>query len=89
MIEITNDLKDMIICALRYSIGRRTYVTSQTANFIKDNPRLIDDKVRQIMLNDLNDYFNMRDNCYCIDDRCDHDTWLDLKAWLEKSDDDE
>lgn len=37
------DLQDMIISALRYALGRRTYITSETAEFIKRYPELIDE----------------------------------------------
>ena len=86
MIELKNDyvLKDMIICALRYSLGRRTYVTEETATFIKENPKLIDERVKSVMLRDLNEYFDKRTNSYHFDDECDYKVWLSLKKWLEE-----
>lgn len=85
MIKLKNDyvLKDMIICALRYALGRRTYVTEETATFIKENPKLIDRRVKSVMLNDLNQYFERRSNAYYTDDECDYQVWLSLKNWLE------
>lgn len=80
------DFQDIVISALRYALGRRTYITQSTADFIKEYPEIIDKRVKQVMLNDLNEYFNMRDNCYHIDDNCDYNTWLDLKRWLEDID---
>lgn len=53
MIEITYDLKDMIISALRYAIGRRTYIVNQTCEFIRKHPELIDERVKQVMIKDL------------------------------------
>ena len=47
------DLKDMIISALRYALGRRTYITGETAEFIKRYPELIDERVKSVMLKDL------------------------------------
>lgn len=86
MITIKNDyeLKDIVICALRYSLGRRTYITRATADFIKDNPKLIDKRVKNVMLNDLKQYFDERKQWEIKDDSCDYETWLDLKQWLEK-----
>ena len=81
------DFQDIVISALRYSLGRKTYITKSTADFIKEYPEIIDKRVKQVMLNDLEEYFNMRDNCYCIDDECDYNNWLDLKKWLEKIED--
>ena len=42
MIEVDRELKDIIICALRYSIGRRSYVTGEVADYITNHPELID-----------------------------------------------
>ena len=78
------DFQDIVISALRYALGRRTYITQSTANFIKEYPEMIDDRVKRVMLNDLNEYFNMRANAYSMDDNCDYDTWLDLKRWLDE-----
>lgn len=58
MNKISNirDLKDMLISALRYAIGRHTYIVDETIDFIKDNSFLIDGRVQSVMLNDLHDY---------------------------------
>ena len=78
------DFQDIVISALRYALGRRTYITQSTADFIKEYPEIIDERVKRVMLNDLNEYFNMRDNGYRMGDNCDYNTWLDLKKWLEE-----
>lgn len=76
------DLKDMIMCALRYSLGRRTYITGLTADFIRRYPELIDDRVKAVMLRDLEEYFKKRKFCD-IDDECDYNTWKSLYNWLK------
>lgn len=53
MIEINHDLRDMIISALRYAIGSRTYITLSTCEFIMEHPELIDERVKNVMLRDL------------------------------------
>lgn len=85
MIKIKNeyDFKDIVICALRYALGRKTYITKSTADFIKDYPEIIDSRVKHVMLKDLEEYFDCR-GTYYKDDECDYKTWLDLKEWLEK-----
>lgn len=79
------DLKDMIISALRYSLGRRTYITSETAEFIKRYPELIDERVKSVMLKDLEEYFQKRES-FKFDDECDFNTWKSLYNWLERVD---
>lgn len=83
--EDVRDLKDMIMCALRYSLGRRTYITGLTADFIKRYPELIDKRVKGVMLRDLEEYFKKREFCD-IDDECDFKTWKSLYNWLERID---
>ena len=80
-IKIDSDLKDIVICALRYALGRRTYVTFATAEFIMNNPDLIDKRVKKVMIKDLEEYFAYRD-CYYNDDDCDYESWLRLYNWL-------
>lgn len=81
MIEINRDLKDIVICALRYSIGRKTYVTSATCDFIMKNSKLIDERVKNIMLNDLK---NLED--YYDKDICDYIKFVELREFLKNLD---
>lgn len=86
MLKIKNvyDFKDITICALRYALGRRTYITGVVADFIKEYPEIIDDRVKTVMLSDIEDYLNHRKTAFYKDDECDYHTWLELKRWLEE-----
>lgn len=84
MIEITYDLKNIVISALRYALGRKTYITKETAEFIRNNPDLIDERVCIVMLRDLGRYFEDRKLWECKDDECDYHSWLALQNWLFK-----
>lgn len=84
MLEITRDLKDILICALRYALGRKTYITSLVADYIMEHKELIDDRVKQVMLKDLEWYFHLWEAGKQIDDKCDYETWYHFKKWLEK-----
>ena len=83
IIKDLHDFQDMMISALRYSLGRRTYITSETADFIKKYNEIIDERVKKIMLKDLEEYFECRD-IYYKDDECDYNTWKGLYEWLKK-----
>ena len=85
MIEVSRDLKDILICALRYALGRRTYITDLTANYIMEHPELIDNRVKKIMLEDIDKYLDSRE-IYYKDGECDYQSWLKLKKWLEELD---
>lgn len=90
MLKIKNvyDFKDILICALRYALGRRTYIPKTVAEFIKEYPEAIDSRVKMVMLKDIDEYFDCR-GTYYKDDEYDYETWLDLKKWLEKASDEE
>lgn len=84
MLEITRDLKDIVCCSLRYALWRRTYITSLISDYIMEHPELIDERVRGIMLKDIEEYLECR-NIYYKDDECDYNKWLELKNWLEEN----
>lgn len=79
MIPIDYDLKDIVISALRYAIGRKTYVTSEISEYIMEHPELIDTRVRDVMLKDLEEI----DKYYEKDD-IDYKVFDKLRKWLEK-----
>lgn len=76
-----HDFQDMIISALRYALGRSTYITGETADFIKKYSYIIDRRVKKIMLKDLEEYFDCRD-IYYKDDECDYNTWINLNEFI-------
>lgn len=81
MIEINYELQDIVLCALRYAIGRKTYVTSEVCEFIMQHSNLIDDRVKTIMLRDLEDL----NEYYKIDD-IDYLQFDTLRKWLNSID---
>ena len=81
MITIDYKLQDIVLCALRYAIGRKTYVTSEVCEFIMQHANLIDDRVKTIMLRDLEDL----DEYYEIDD-IDYLQFDTLRKWLNSID---
>ena len=78
MIEINYELQDIVLCALRYAIGRKTYVTSEVCEFIMKHPNLIDNRVKTVMLRDLEDL----DKYYKKDD-IDYLPFDTLRKWLK------
>ena len=80
--ESIYDLENILIMALRYSLGRRTYVTVEINDFIKRYPSLITERVCTIMLRDIGRYLSDREIGLIKDDKCDYDSWIDLNNWL-------
>lgn len=79
MIPIDYDLKDIVISVLRYAIGRKTYVTFEVCEYIINHPELIDKRVKDVMLKDLEDL----DEYYKKND-LDRTAFNVLRKWLEK-----
>lgn len=91
MIELKLDyvLRDMIISALRYALGRRTYITAETSEFIIENKDIIDGRMRRVMLSDLQEYLERRNKGFISDDKCDYEVWVNLYNWLSEMEVDE
>ena len=81
MIIIDYELQDIVLCALRYAIGRKTYVTSEVCASLMKHPNLIDDRVKTIMLRDLENL----DEYYKTDD-IDYLQFDTLRKWLNSID---
>lgn len=77
MLEIDRDLKDMIISAFRYALGRRSYITLTTCDYIKEHHKIVDERVKSILLNDL----KTLDMFYKVKD-IDYKTFKDFEKWL-------
>jgi len=64
------------LCALRYALGRRTYITGVVADFIISKIGNMSEKCRLIMIRDIKDAGDLGDNC-------DADNWRRLLTKLE------
>ena len=79
MLQINYELQDIVICALRYAIGRKTYITEEVCSYIREHPELIDARVKTVMLRDLEDL----DKYYKKTD-IDYTTFNLFRHWLER-----
>ncbi len=85
MIKVNSDAEDfgnVMIMALRYALGRKTYVTLEVPEFIMKNKDLISQRVCTVMLRDISQYLEDRNNKMITDDKCDYDSWVKLSNWL-------
>ena len=79
-----NEFGDIMIMALRYALGRMTYVSSEVPDFIKQNGDSINERICIVMLRDIDWYFKDRKRGLISDDECDFNSWIDLQNWLFK-----
>ena len=59
-IIIKNDymFQDIVISALRYALYRHTYIFNETIAWIRNNSEIINQRVKQVMLNDIERRFD-------------------------------
>lgn len=79
-----HDFQNIVISALRYSLGRRTYITIETSIFIQKYKELIDERMCICMLRDIERYMEDRKAGLIKDDKCDYDSWIMLQKFLFK-----
>ena len=81
-----NDFGNIMIMALRYALGRRTYVTSEVSDFIKQNKMHLTEVNKSVMIRDIEEYLDSREKGFIIDDECDKDSFVDLLKFLKAGD---
>ena len=68
----------MIVSSFRYALGRKTYIVSETAEWLRNNVSLISDRDKELMIKEITRAEE--------DDRlgwdCDKQEWLKLKEVL-------
>ena len=62
-IELNEDLQHMLISAVRYAMGRRTYIVNWTVSYIMPLISDMDTKVLHIMKRDYEDAASLGDAC--------------------------
>lgn len=74
------DISAMLVSAVRYALGRRTYIVQWTCEFITNNLDLLLEKDKKVMLRDI---YQQKD--YGYGDNCDEVEWKKLMRVLEKN----
>jgi len=69
------DLESIYICAVRYSLGRRTYITSLVSDFIIRQE--LSNQCKSVMERDIED-------CDDYGDNCDKESWMKLLNKLKE-----
>lgn len=78
-----NDFGDIMIMALRYALGRRTYVTNEVCTFISQNLGYTDERIKHVMIRDIKEYLEKKNKGIIHDDLCDEDNFNNLLYILE------
>ena len=73
------DISAMLVGAVRYALGRRTYIVDWTCEFIRNNTHLLLEKDKKVIIRDIKQQEN-----YGYGDECDKECWLKLLEVLQK-----
>ena len=73
------DISAMLVGAVRYALGRRTYIVDWTCEFIRNNTHLLLEKDKKVIIRDIEEQKN-----YGYGDKCDEKCWLALLKYLQK-----
>ena len=74
----TDDFGSICVCAVRYALGRNTYMPSVVCGFVKPLLDRIEPKAISVMLRDV-------DEAISCPDLSDFDTWYSFKYALVKA----
>ena len=69
-----SDLEQIYISAVRYGLGRRTYITSVIVDFMQKE--VLTKQCRAIMIKDI-------EECQDYGDNCDKESWMKLLEYLK------
>lgn len=74
----------IVLCAIRYAIGRRTYMPSTVVSWVKRHWRAIAPKDRALILRDVTEACDRHSiGGDYLGDACDVATWMEFKQWME------
>ena len=79
-----DDIRVLVNSALRYALGRQSYITGLTKDILKRLPDEVwDNRTLSVARTDLERYFEDRNNGYIPDMDCDRDIWEELNDYLK------
>lgn len=87
-IEKDPDLSTILLCAMRYALGRETYMPGLVQDFIRRHPEALNDSTRKTMILDIQEedritHYDWGDIDHLGSTTTDRPGWLRFKEWLE------
>ena len=73
-----DDISAMLVSAVRYVLGRRTYIVNWTCEFLRNNAHLLLEKDKKVIIRDIE-----QQKEYGYGDKCDEEDWLLLLDYLK------
>ena len=77
-VKFDDDFFTIIICAIRYALGRRTYMPSLVCGFAKQYIKQIPTKDLYVIIRDIKEHGSRSYGAEAYGDECDFKTWMDF-----------
>lgn len=77
-VEIDRDLETIFLCAIRYAMGRRTYMPSLVCDYITRLLPMVSNQFLRLIMQEYNTYQGD------YGDQCDYQTWMKFKEDVKK-----
>ena len=75
--KIVSDLELIYLCAFRYALGRKTYIVSVVADWLKNHSDELSNTAKNLIIKEIeNPLFGLGHNC-------DEGKWRELKVYLK------
>ena len=81
-IELSDNLELMLNCAMRYAMGRRTYIVSTFCDYVKSIMKDLSLITLERMEQDFDDFAKYENSW---GDECDRETWMRFKMDLDET----
>ena len=76
------NFSDIVLCALRYAMGRKSYITSTVAYYIHDNWQHLDPRTHHNIHRDLKNFL-LHNTDTSVISKIDNSIWCSLLEFIE------
>ena len=82
-VELDDDFFTIIVCAIRYALGRRTYMPSLVCGYAKQYIQQIPTKDLYVISRDIREHGSRSYGAEAYGDECDLKTWMNFLEAVE------
>ena len=80
-----DDLETMVVCTVRYALGRRSYVVGDVAGIVRWSWSDLRPGIRSVVLRDVSEAVERAEaGGSTVGMQMDHDVWVLLRSWMRE-----
>ena len=81
-----DDLETMVVCTVRYSLGRRSYIVGDAAGIVRWSWDDLRPGIRSVVLRDVSEAIERAESGgTTVGMQMDHDVWVLLGSWMREN----